>query len=202
MRTLLAFPAVLALCVFPACTDDTVDSDAPADIADADGNDLGTGHAVDTQADIAVDDDPTAAGKLGAIMMTLDEGELVLSDFILDVATDPVILDFAEEMVFVHENHMADTAQLLFDLGLAPIESDTSLELAAEVDRNRRLLQTTFDVEFEYMRQQVMMHSESLVIVTVMADIAPYEELQVLFDNTIPVIDEHRAHAIEILRSL
>jgi len=203
MRTLLAFPAVFTLCAFSACSDSSSsDLDDPADVAEADGNDLGQGHAVDVEAELVLDDDPTAAGKLGAIMMALDDGEVLVSELLLDLSEDPVILDFADEMVFVHQNHMADTAQLLFDLGLEPIESDTSIALTAEADRNLRLLQTATDVDFEYMRQQVMMHTESFVIVSVMADIAPYEELQVLFDNTIPVIDEHRAEAIEILRDL
>ncbi len=199
MRTLLAFPLVLAAAVVPACTDDDQDD---ADIASDDGNDLGESHAINAEADLLIDDAPTAAGKAGAIMMAIDDGESALADFILDLSSDPVILDFADEMIFVHTQHMADTAELLLSLDLVPIENDTSIALAQEVDANLRLLDTAADVDFEYMRQQVVMHSEALVIVDVLVDITPIDELAAWFNETLPVIQAHHVEAMSILRGL
>ena len=199
MRTLLAFPLLLAAAVLPACTDDDQDD---ADIASDDGNDLGESHAVNTEAELLIDDVPTAAGKAGAIMMAIDDGEIALADFILDVSSDPVILDFADEMIFVHTQHMADTAELLLTLDLVPIENATSIALAQEVDANLRLLGIAADVDFEYMRQQVVMHSEALVIVDVLVDITPIDELAAWFADTLPVIEAHHLEAMGILRDL
>lgn len=198
MRTPI-FPALFAACALPACSDADRDD---ADIAADDGASLGRGHATNAEAELFVDDDPTAAGKAGAIMMALDDGELMLSDFALSVSDDPVILDFADEMFVVHANHMAEIADLLLDIGLAPIENETSIALAREAERNLRVLQTTADADYEYMRQQVVAHSEAFVLVTVLADIAPYAELEVFFADTLPVIEAHRAEAVEILRDL
>jgi predicted outer membrane protein len=204
MRNLLFVPLALSLVAMtPACDDDDdfVDFD-DADEANADGSSLGSAHANEIDLDFADDSDELVTAKSAAIMIAIDEGEILLADFALQFAIEPIVLDFANEMIDVHSAHLDEIDALLVDFDLVPIESPTSDALRSEADGILRNLSIAFDVDFEYMRSQVATHAEAFVIVDELVFQQPFAEWARFFEDTLLVIDDHLASAETILRGL
>jgi predicted outer membrane protein len=199
MRNFLASPILLAALLLPACSDD---NDELRDDAVLEGEAMGNELAALAELEMAGQTPEEMAGISGAILLSIDEGEILLADFVLDVATDPEVLDYAEQMVIEHTGHIAATEDLLFDLGLDPIDNEVSLELDAEAQRVLRELQATDDVDFEYIRSQVVMHSGALILLDSLQATAPYVELQAWIEETLGIVSEHRDDAEDILRDL
>jgi predicted outer membrane protein len=196
MRTLLAS----SFLVVAACSDsDVLD---PADVAIADGETLGDTHAAQAEVDFAVDSDEVVAGKSAAIMMAIDDVQLLVADLALEVSTDPIVLDYADEILITRSEHLAATGDLVLGLGLSPIENPISDAIHLEAERHLRSLDLIPDngFDFEFMRVEVTMHSEAVVLVSALADLAPFIDLQIFFDDAIGMIEIQRADAELILR--
>jgi predicted outer membrane protein len=204
MRNLLLTPFLISLvAVMPACSDDDdFDGFDDADAAAADGEFLGAEHARQADLDFADDSDELVIAKSAGIMIAIDEGEIMLADFALQFAIEPIVLDYALFMIDEHTAHLDQIDQLLIDFDIVPVETTISANLRAEAEGVLRNLQIAFDVDYEYMRSQIMMHAEAFVIVDTLAFNSPFVEWTRFFQDTLLIIDDHLVEAQLILRSL
>jgi predicted outer membrane protein len=194
MRTLL-----LAFLI-PACTDETP-RDA-ADIASDQGEQLGETRADQVNTELATDTGTTVLAKSGAIMLSIDQGEVELADVALDFAIDPAVRGFAQRMYDSHLDHMTATSELLASLAVDPQATRVSFALDAEAQDAIGTLQTSGDFDFDYMRMMVSMHAEAIVIVGELADQQTIDVAQRFFADATLTIADHHAEASVILRGL
>src|SRR5688572_30333938 len=132
MRNLLVAP--LLFLAATACSDDGVVVLDDADVAGADGEFLGSEHARDIEIDTAGDTDEIVLAKSAAIMIAIDENMIMLADFALDFAIEPVVLDYAAIVAAEHEEHLLVLDDLLFDFDIIPLDNPTSDALRSEAD--------------------------------------------------------------------
>jgi predicted outer membrane protein len=193
----LAGTLLLAIAV-PACGDD--DESSFADDAINEGETRGEDLAAETEIELGNDVDEVILGKSGAIMIAIDEGEILHAQFILEVGTDPLVLEFAEQMLLDHSAHAALTESLLADFDLAPIDNAVAAALRNAAVADLDLLERSASPDFDYMRMQLMMHTQALVIVELLTDLAPEDDAELFFAQTELIIEEHRDEAEDILR--
>ncbi len=87
-------------------------------------------------------------------------------------------------------------------IGIAPIETSISVALSREAERNRGELELTSGFDYEYMRVQVRMHTEAMVLVETLSDRAPYIEVKRFLEGRVDIMGHHRNEAALILRQL
>jgi putative membrane protein len=196
----LASVLLLALAV-TACGDD--DNGIITDDAIAEGEQLGDDRLV--QLDIELGDELDAnvlMAKTGGILITIDENEIAQAEFVLDVALDPDVISFAQRMIAEHTAHLASVEDLLVSFDLVPVESTVSAALRSENSSALDRLDRVEDVDFEYMRLQVVVHNEAFVIVDELQDLAPNDQFQLFLTNTLDLLEDHRSRAESLLRLL
>lgn len=203
LRSSISLASVLVLALTGACDDDdTADPfDEDADVAIDDGEARGEEHADHTGDELGADADLVVLAKSGAIMLTIDEGEILMADYVLDVAIDPDVIAYANRMITEHTAHVEATTALLDDFEIGPTDSAVSAALRAEAQAELAVIQSAADPDYEYMRSQVMMHAEAYVIVGALRDLAPFEIAARFFDETQRTIANHRNEAEVILRN-
>jgi predicted outer membrane protein len=183
-----------------ACADSDPDA---ADIAVVDGENIGNGLADKTGIEFIDDAAERIVAKSGAIVMALDEAQLLVADFALSISTDPIVRDYAKSILFDYSQHLFATADLLLSVGLQREENPISRALHLEAERNVRTLATLpfngFD--FQLARLEIVMHSEALIIVGTLQQFAPLIEMELFFDETIGMLEAHRVVAEQILRT-
>lgn len=204
-RSFLGFAstALLALSLV-ACGDDESDNgDQAVDDAIAEGETLGQAQAAQTDTELGGEADPdVVAEKTGAILLTIDEGEILHADLALGAADDEGVLDYAQRMVSEHTQHAQQTTDLLAARDLAPLENEIAATLRRQALEMLDVLEASDDLDFDYTRTQLVMHSQALVIVDTLEGYAPDPELAGFLDQTRATIEDHRARAEELLREL
>lgn len=193
----LAGTLLLAIAV-PACGDD--DESSITDDAIDEGETRGEDLANETEIELGDDAEDVIIGKSGAIMIAIDDGEILHAEFILEVGTDPLVLEFAEEMLLEHSAHASLTQSLMDDFDLAPIDNAVAAALRNGAVADLDLLERSANPDFDYMRMQVMMHSQALVIVEMLTDLAPEDDSELFYAQTEILITDHRDDAEDILR--
>jgi predicted outer membrane protein len=180
-----------------ACGDDDMDA---IDQVEEDGEQLGENHADAADAELRgmSDDDIVAAS--GAILLTIDDGEIMHATAALERAADPAARGFAMHMLEMHMTHAAQTGLLLAGHGLEPLDNPVSATLRTEAAANLDALVRASNVDYEYMRVQLMMHAEAYEIVDTLVDLAPTDDLSQFLVETRQVIASHRDDAEDILR--
>jgi len=183
-----------------ACTDETPRDDA--DNARDEGNQIGEDRADQVNSELGADSDLTILAKSGAIMVSIDQGEIELADLALDLAIDPTVRDFAQRMVDSHGDHVIATHDLLASFAVDPQATPISIALDDEARVALDDLGVAADFDYEYMRMMVSMHAEAFVIV---GELANQQEIDVaarFFADTTLTIGDHRNDAEVIFRGL
>ena len=127
---------------------------------------------------------------------------LLLADFALQTAVEPIVLDHAQFMFEAHGDHIFELDLATSDLGIIPIGTSVSNALYSEGDGVLRTLQIAFDVDYEYMRSQIVLNAEGFVIVDMLAQLSPFVDWTIFCDDTAIMLDANRADAELILRAL
>lgn len=185
-----------------ACGDDGNDADADADDAIDEGEMRGEAHANDAMTELGDDVATDILAKSGHIMITVDEGEIMQAQFAAQAATDPEVLEYAQRMITDHSLHIEVTEDLLAGHGVQPVDNPISVVLRNEAAEGLRQLEASADVDYEYMRMQVMMHSQTLVIIDTLRMLAPFADVEQYFVDTRVTVADHRDHAEDILRDM
>jgi len=195
MRTTIAFFAVALV----GCSSDASDTDD----AIAEGEQRGDDFVAQIDAQLAGEPDgDLVIAKTCMITMTLDDGEIVAADFVLDRSIDPVVLDFAQLMFDEHSTHQSNTISLLAGYDLDPVDIDVAGQLMADASADMAVLRSTSDLDYEYMRLQVVMHNEAFVIVDALVDFAPDSNFAQFLLDTRDTIRSHRDEAEADLRDM
>jgi predicted outer membrane protein len=203
MRNLLLTPFVLALVAsLPACSDDDDGFFDDADAAAVDGDFLGSEHAREIDVDFAGDVDEIIVGKSAAIMTAINDNEIATAELALDTAIDPIVLGYAQLMIQEHEDNQLVLDNLLLDFDIDILDNPVSDALRAEGAGVLRNLDLAFDIDYEYIRSQIVAHAEAFVIVDTLAALSPFVEFTQFYDDTLTVIDDHQIEAELILRGL
>lgn len=189
---------LLALAV-TACGDD--DNGIITADAVAEGEARGEDHLVQIEIELGDELDANVVmAKTGGILMTIDEIEIAQAEFVLDVAFDPDVISYAQRMIAEHTAHLAAVDDLLVSFELVPLESTVSAALRSENASSLDRLNRVEDVDFEYMRLQVVFHNEAFVIVDSLQDLAPNDVFDLFLTNTLDLLEDHRSRAESLLR--
>jgi predicted outer membrane protein len=181
------------------CSSDISDTDD----AIAEGEQRGDDFVAQIDDELAGEPDPgLVIAKSTMITMTLDDGEIMHADFVLDRSGDPVVLDFAQFMVDEHSAHQDVTISLLADYDLAPVQSNCAINLMADASSDLAFLQGSRDFDYEYMRLQVVMHNAAFAIVDALQDYAPDASFALFLADTRATIAAHRDEAEDTLRAM
>lgn len=194
----IASMLLVAIAVMGCSSDDRDIADEAVD----DGAVLGEDLANDADAMLGPEDALTRMEIAGGIMLAIDDGEILQAEAALDVVSDPFVIDFALEMIDVHTLHAEETESILFSNGAVPVESDITVKLAADTDAIVDRVLTSFDPDFVYMQDQIVMHEQARILVTELAFHTDDTELGPFLSDTAFEIAIHRDDAISILRGL
>jgi predicted outer membrane protein len=174
-----------------------------ADTAGEDGEAMGATLANRAEGELSGEPRSLIIERLGGIVLALDEGEIAQAETALDLGEDPAVLDFAEHMRRAHSEHADVLEDLLYNRGLAPTQGEVSGMLRTEAFVGIDELRHTppGQVDFAYLRIQVMMHAAAAVLADRLLDLAPDAELFDFLRETSAAISEHRIQAEAILRA-
>lgn len=205
-RTLLtSLASVLLLAtVAPACSNDSDEDEA--DVAIDDGNDRGNSLSDDADDELGDADEIDQMAMAAGIVLTIDNGEIAQAQLALDLITDLDIAQsnaaaaFANEMIAAHSAHIGEVEALAAAYGFEPVDGEVSATLVREGEDAMKTLQAASDPAHVYMNLQVAMHEEARVIVDGLDEHFDDGEFRDFLLVTVDTINEHRQHAIEILR--
>jgi predicted outer membrane protein len=186
-----------------ACSNDDEDSGiAAADAAAEDGEAMGANLAGQAEDEIGGEPRAVAVGRIGAILIAIDGGELAQAQAELNRGDDEDALDYAVMMRDEHTAHTEEVEDLLEDRGIAPDENGVSGTLRAEAFAGADDLARAprRDVDFAYLRLQVKMHAAAGVLVSRLIDLSPDAELLDFLAVTHGAIARHRLEAEALLR--
>jgi len=198
----------LACAGFAACGGDGDDGGGGdgvvvADTAGEDGEAMGASLADRAEAELSGEPRSLIIERLGGIALALDDGEVSQAETALELGEDPQVLDFAEHMRRAHSEHADELEDLLSDRGFVPTQGEVSGRLRTEAFVGIDELRHTppGQVDFAYLRIQVMMHAAAGVLVDRLIDVAPDAELFDFLRETSAAISDHRIQAEAILRA-
>jgi putative membrane protein len=192
---------VLIGLLLAACSSDDDDHDNAATAID-DGNAMGNMLSDQIDADFSGMDTPSQIAVTGAIVITIDDGEIMQAQAALDRVSDSDVVAFANQMIADHTAHRDMTEMLINEAGVTPRESQVSATLRAEAASSLNELAAASDPDVTYMTIQVRMHEEARVVVGTLADDINDATFEAFLRDTEATIMAHRDHAASILRGL
>jgi putative membrane protein len=202
----LLLACVLAAAGLAACGDNDDVIIDEADVAAEEGEAVGGDLAGRSDDELGGQPEVIVIARLGAIVLTLDDGEIAQADAALDRVDDPRVIDHAERMLDEHSLNAEELEDLLYARRITPAENAVSAALRAEAEAGLRELERAPDrqVDFAYMRMQVKMHAAAGVLVGRLLDHAPGADAALLdfLAATRDVIADHQLAAEAILRDL
>lgn len=176
-----------------------------ADVASDEGEAVGEDLADQAEAELAGEPAEATVGRIAAILLELDAGEISQAEVALDLGSDPEVLDFAAYLREAHSVHDERVDDLLDARMLAPIEGAVSRALRDEASAGIAELERAplDEVDFTYLRLQVKMHAAGEALVGELIDLAPPddEELRELLVATRDELATHGDRAEALLRA-
>jgi len=133
-------------------------------------------------------------GESASILITIDDGEIRQAQQAPAVALAPRMLDD-------HTTHRALTLEVLASYQAAKRPNVVSAQLERETTQALADLGAAADPAYEYLRLQVVMQYEALVIVDALRDHAPGPNFDAFLADTRTTIDAHRVMAEHDLRN-
>ncbi len=180
------------------------DGDAAADAANERGVALGMELAALATAELANQPRSIVWGWIGAILLALDEGEVLQAEVALERGDAPAALQFALRMRSEHAAHAAQLRDLLAACHACPLENRVSaaLRMAAMTGIEELSNARPEQVSFRYMELEVMIHAAGEVLLDRLAELAPDAKLEDFVRTTRDHVAQHRQAADAILRDL
>ncbi|MGE0548120.1 MAG: DUF4142 domain-containing protein [Kofleriaceae bacterium] len=203
-RMFLVLSILLSAAVV-GCGDDDDDADE-ADIQAAldAGGAFGDTVAAQAELELATVDQLTATARVGSIMHTINDGEIMQAQAVFDITDNDDAEDYAQQMIEEHTGANADLDAMLVALAIAPQENSVSAALRAEAQRSIAGLErsTSDRAARSYLLTQVQMHEGAYVLVSSMIDLGVQTSLDQMMIDMLPVIADHRDHAAELVRDM
>ncbi len=178
------------------------DGDAAADAANQRGVTLGMELADLATADLGGQTACVIRARMGAILLALDEGEILQAEVALERGAEAPARELATRMRDEHAAHAAQVRDLLVLCQVAPLENAVSAALRAaatagvEALRNARPEQ----LGFAYVELQVEMHAAGEVLLDRLLELAPDERFLDFIQATRDAVAQHREQADSLLR--
>lgn len=185
-----------------ACDEDTVDFEDDVTGAIEDGEASGNALADMTDEELGGQSEIVALETASEILLTIDEGEILLGDTALDHVTLVVVADYAQRMIDEHSAHQALVSEAFGNLEITPQENRIAAELSIEALAGIQDLQRAEDSDFFYLRQQISMHEEASIVVDNLMEHVDSPVIDRLLEDTRDMLDAHRDEAADIMRSL
>jgi predicted outer membrane protein len=200
LLTTLASSLLLATAI-PACGDNEDNDDEVNDAID-EGNSRGDALANNANDELGDQPEFDQMSMAAAIVLAIDLGEVMHSELALDldVTADPEVDAFANQMITVHTDHADQVEAMANAMGFDLVDGEVTTALMRDVEAMMRTMQTSSDVARVYMRQQVVLHETGRIIVEELIDQVDDGEFQDFLEMTRDTIEEHREHAIDLLR--
>ncbi|HSK00303.1 MAG TPA: DUF4142 domain-containing protein [Kofleriaceae bacterium] len=182
---------------------DDRDGAAAADAANELGVTLGMELAELATAELANQPRYVVWSRIGAILLALDEGEILQAELALERGLEPDALEYALRMRSAHTAHAAQVRALLAACHACPLENAVSAALreaaAGGIDDLRAARSEL--VGFEYMGLRVLMHAAGEVLLDRLIELAPDVRLEDFLRTTRDHVAEHREASDAILRA-
>jgi predicted outer membrane protein len=191
---------LLCLMLLASCGSSNNDDEQNAiDEGDSRGNAL----AEQARADFSGISDPDAVANAAGIVSTINNGEIAQARLVLDTTTNSEVRDLASQILADHQANEAALQALMVDRDMAPEDNTVSSALKNEAMASLAQLQSDPNLDFDYVRMQVMMHQEAAVIVgAVRTYVDTDDAFREFLSNTRDTIEEHRQHAGDVLDDL
>jgi len=191
--------ALLLAVATAACGDDNRTN---ADIAVDEGQGRGEDLAAQANLEFADDLASTIIAKSGAIALAIDEGVIEQADLLLQLGATPAVIQYAEDMLAEHSDHLVATLDLLDTYDLVPIDNPIAATIRTHVVTGLRQIESSSDVDLQYMLTQVSIHQEAFIVVAELFDLAPDDVTAVFFSDMQVMLLEHRTNAELLARGL
>lgn len=197
--------AAFAIAVAPACGSDN----NTVVVGDPVGDTIDEGHAngdnIASQAfgELSSTDYMTVIGKTASILSALNDGEVNVSSFAVQIINDQDVFQLANDMIAEHEDANAQLDNVVRIYGVGYIPSDTEATLAAEASSDLAALRGTApsDFDFRYTELMVKTHAEAQVLLDQLSTIVGPGEMGDYIANTSAMVDTHLARATDLLRT-
>jgi predicted outer membrane protein len=182
---------------------DDRDGNAAADAANERGVALGMELAELATAELANQPRFVVWGRVGAILLALDEGEILQAELALERGLEPAGLEYALRMRSEHTAHAAEVRALLAACHACPLDNPVAAALREAAARGIDDLRAARAelVGFDYMGLQVMMHAAGEVLLERLIELAPDQRLEDFLRTTRDHVAEHREASDTILRA-
>lgn len=200
---LLATAAALAAGAAACGADPEGPAGAAADEAGDAGEAMGSALADQAGAELSGEPPEVVLGQVGAILIALDEGEIIHAEAELALGVEEGARRFAELLRDEHSVHEDQVADLLFFRRTSPMEGAVSSTLRAQATAGLTELEGAVDgADFTYLRLQVEMHAAGAILVEGLRQAAGGDaQLQELLHATHEAIVRHRVDAEALLRA-
>jgi len=194
--------AALALAIAPACgSSSTSAAGDPVGATVDQGHASGNRIAAQASGELAADDYMTVIGKTASILSALDQGEVNVSSFAVQIIKDQDVFQFANDMIAQHDdaNTQLDAVVRIYGVGYIP--ADTEATLAAEASQDLATLRGSppRDFDFRYTEIEVQAHAEAQVLLDELASIVGPGEMGDYIANTRTMVDNHLNRATALL---
>ncbi|MGE0872731.1 MAG: DUF4142 domain-containing protein [Kofleriaceae bacterium] len=187
------------------CGDDDDDADE-ADIQAALNAGATFGNMVAAQAttEIGAVDPFTATARVGSIMHTINDGEIMQAQVVFDLTDNDDAEDYAVRMIDEHTAANANLDAMLVALMIAPQDNAVSATLRSEAEAATAGLERSSSdrAARSYLLTQVQMHEGARVLVSSMVDLGIETSLDQMMIDMLPVIEDHRDEAAELVRDM
>ena len=194
---------IVALALAPACASDTsgtviVEGD-PVDETVAEGEARG-GALADLAFDELLGNDYLAQiGMTGAILASMNDGEIAVADFAVQIVVDDDVFDYANAMIIEHDDANIDLDGVMRFYGVGYLPNATADRLAGDASAEIGAIRGSADPDFTYVEGQVIMHASALVLLDELYAIIGDGEMgdYILFQSG--EVDAHLAEAEAML---
>jgi predicted outer membrane protein len=153
--------------------------------------------------ELSADDELTLIGKTGAILGSLDDGEIQQSSFAIQILGADDIFEFANDMIADHESDRTDLDETMRFYGAPFIPSQADAQLNADAQAALSDLRATppSDFDLAYVEVQVKMHASAQVVLDQLADLVGPGVMGDQIANTHAMVDDHMDRATALLDS-
>lgn len=186
------------------CSDnnDTTDQDITA--ANNLGTSMGTDLATQAQAELAGNSALVAIAKIGSIIHTINDGEIMEAQLVLTLTQNTSALDFANKMIADHSANNATLDAMLAAMQITPLDNSVSQRLRAETAADISELQSTAeaDVPRVYFQIQIAQHQEAFVLTGTFVNVSTGTSFDQYIVDTRAMLAAHRDEAEQRFRTL
>lgn len=142
--------------------------------------------------------------QVASVAVVANQIDIDYASIAIKISKDPVVIQFAENMINAHKAIVAQAVALVTKLKVTPQSNAVSKQLLSDAEKTRKKLNFLSGKAFDkaYINNEVAYHKA--VITEVEDQLIPEaenSELKALLQNVVPILKAHLEHAQMIQKS-